>query len=132
MRIVVFGPTGMIGSRIAAELERRDHEVVGASRATGADVTDPARVASVVAGADAVVSAISARSANFTLVDAARSLVDGLRQAGVRRLVVVGGAGSLEVDGGRRLVDAPNFHEEWKPEALAQADALDFYRGVED
>lgn len=132
MRIVVFGPTGMIGSRIAAELERRDHEVVVASRATGADVTDPARVAAVVAGADAVVSAISARSGNFTLVEATRSLVDGLRQAGVRRLLVVGGAGSLEVDGGRRLVDTPDFHEEWKPEALGQADALDFYRGVQD
>jgi uncharacterized protein len=132
MRIVVFGATGMIGSRIAAELQRRDHEVVAASRSTGADVTDPARVAAVVDGADAVVSAVSARTAEYTLVDVGRSLVDGLRRAGVRRLLVVGGAGSLEADGGLRLVDTPDFHEEWKPEALAQADALDFYRGVED
>ena len=132
MKIVIFGPTGVIGSRIVAELERRGHRVVGASRATGADVTDPAQVAETVAGADAVVSAISARTGDFTLADAASSLADGLRRAGVRRLVVVGGAGSLEVQPGVRLVDTPDFHEQWKPEALAQADALEVYRGIED
>ena len=132
MKIVVFGPTGMIGSRIVAELEQRGHEVIGVSRSTGADVTDPANVADVVAGADAVVSAISARGVDYTLTDVARSLTDGLRRAGVRRVLVVGGAGSQEVAPGQRLLDTPDFHEEWKPEAIQGADALEFYRGVDD
>ena len=58
-------------------------------------------------------------------------MLSGLSQAGVRRLVVVGGAGSLEVASGTRLVDTPDFHEEWKPEALGQAEALDLYRSAE-
>ena len=97
MKIVVFGSTGLIGSRIATELEQRDHEVIGASRATGTDITDPASVAAAATGADAVVSAVAARGVDYTLSDVARSLVDGLRRTGVKRLVIVGGAGSLEV-----------------------------------
>jgi uncharacterized protein len=50
----------MIGTRIAAELEQRGHAVTAATRATGADVIDPQSVAGVAAGADAVVSAVSA------------------------------------------------------------------------
>lgn len=132
MKIVVFGPSGMIGSRITAELERRGHEVVGASRSSGTDITDPEAVAAAVAGADAVVSAISARGVDYTLVDVAHSLTEGLRRAGVRRLIVVGGAGSLEVAPGARLVDQPDFPEAWKGEALQGADALAAYRAVDD
>jgi putative NADH-flavin reductase len=132
VKITLFGATGMVGSRIKAELEQRGHDVTGASRATGSDVTDPESVARTAAGADAVVSAVSARGVDYTLVDVARSLTEGLRSAGVRRLIVVGGAGSLEVAPGQRLVDQPDFHEEWKPEALQQADALDAYRAVDD
>jgi uncharacterized protein len=132
MKITLFGPTGMIGSRIAGELAKRHHDVRGASRSTGADVTDPSSVAAAVSGADAVVSAVSARGVDYTLVDVARSLTEGVRRAGVPRLLIVGGAGSLEVATGVRLVDTPDFHDEWKPEALAHADALDFYRGVDD
>src|SRR5438093_1149712 len=132
MKITMFGPTGMIGSRIVAELAQRGHDISGASRSTGADVTNPASVAAAVRGADAVISAVSARGVDYTLVDVARSLTDGTHRAGGRRLLLVGGAGSLEVAAGVRLVDTPDFHDEWKPEALAQADALDFYRGVDD
>ncbi len=62
MRIVVFGSGGMIGSRIAAERGRRGHDLTGASRSTGADISDSASVARVAAGADAIVNAISARA----------------------------------------------------------------------
>jgi putative NADH-flavin reductase len=65
MRIVLFGSRGMIGSRIA--LEQRGHDLTGASRSTGADITDPQSVAGVAAGADAVVSAVSARGVSYTL-----------------------------------------------------------------
>jgi hypothetical protein len=132
MKIVVFGPTGMIGSRIARELEQRGHEVIGASRASGADITDVDAVAAVASGADAVVCAVSARGVDYTLADAARSLTDGLRRAGVRRVVIVGGAGSLAVAPGVRLVDTPDFPEESRLETIQAADALEFYRGVDD
>ena len=132
MNIVVFGATGMIGTRITAELEHRGHAETAATRATGADVTDRQSVASVAAGADAVVGAVSARGVSYTLADVAPALVEGLREAGVRRLLVVGGAGSLEVAPGQRLRDTPDFPEEWKPEVIAQSEALDYYRGVED
>lgn len=66
MHIVVFGATGMIGTRIAAELEQRGHAETAATRATGADVTTPQSVASVAAGADAVVSAASRSVARST------------------------------------------------------------------
>ena len=132
MKIVVFGSTGMIGSRISAELEQRGHEVVGASRATGTDITDPASVADAVTGADAVVSAVSARGVDYTLSDVARSCVDGLRQAGVKRLVVVGGASSLEVAPGVRLLDTPDFPDEFKAEAAQGVEALALFRSISD
>jgi uncharacterized protein len=132
VKIVVFGATGMVGSRITAELEQRGHEVIAATRSTGSDITEAESVASTSAGADAVVSAVSARDGGHTLADVAASLTEGVRRAGVKRLVIVGGAGSLEVAPGMRLVDTPDFHEEWKPEALEQADALEVYRGVGD
>src|SRR5437764_858661 len=132
MKILVVGATGMIGTRITAELEQRGHEVIRATRSSGADITDPASVASVASGADAAVCAVSARGVDYTLADVARSLTEGLRRAGVGRVVIVGGAGSLEVAPGVRLLDTPDFHEEWKPEALQGADALEVYRGVED
>ena len=77
MKIVVFGATGMIGTRIAAELEQRGHAVTAAARATCADVTDLQSVAGVAAGADAVVSAVSARGESYTLADVAPALVEG-------------------------------------------------------
>ncbi|HEY3773169.1 MAG TPA: NAD(P)H-binding protein [Solirubrobacteraceae bacterium] len=132
MKIVLFGPNGMIGSCIATELSDRGHEVVGVSRSSGADITDPAQVASAVEGADVVVCAISNRGAGYTLADVARSLLDGLRRAGAQRLLVVGGAASLEVPGGGRLLDTPDFPEEWKGEAAQGAEALDVYRSVDD
>jgi len=132
MDIVVFGGTGMIGSRIAAELEQRGHTVMIATRSTHHEVTDPASVAEVAAGADAVVSAVSARGTDYTLVDIATALTEGARRAQTERVLVVGGAGSLEVAPGVRLVDTPEFPDEWKPEALEQADTLEFLRGLED
>ena len=56
--------------------------------------------------------------------------MDGLAQARVDRLVVVGGAGSLEVAPGVQLVDTPEFPAAWKGIALAHRDALAVYRGA--
>jgi uncharacterized protein len=147
MRIVVFGSTGTIGSRIASELVHRGHTVrfvtqVGSKPppARGgmvgvvAEVTNPTSVAEAVRGADAVVSAIGPRAgqAPTVLLSAAQGLLQGLRKGGVHRLVVVGGAGSLEVSPGVQLADTPDFPKEWKPVADAHRDALAIYRKEPD
>lgn len=130
MKLIVFGATGLLGSRVADEAERRGHAVTRVSRSSGVDATDPGSVARAAAGHDAALSAVTQHDRPQVLVEAAHALLDGLEQAGVRRLVVAGGAGSLEVAPGRRLMDTPDFHEDWLPEAQAQADALDVYRGA--
>ena len=146
MKIVLFGATGNIGQRITAEALQRGHEVVGVvrdpSRSTSpdtrvnlvkGDATDAGSVAKVASGADVVVSAISPRPNTRglpapRLADAARALIEGTREAGVKRLLVVGGASTLEVAPGLRLLDAPGFPEAYKAEAIEGAESLDVYR----
>jgi uncharacterized protein len=149
MKVVVFGASGAIGRAITAELLARGHTVTAATRrgspveglvvqAVTGDAADPASVARLAAGQDAVASATGPRrdggeDPEASLVSAARGLAEGLRRAGVRRLVVVGGAGSLQVAPGQRLVDTAGFPVAAKPTALAHARALDeVYRGIED
>jgi uncharacterized protein len=132
MKITLFGAGGMIGSRVATELGRRGHQVTKATRSAGIDVTDPQQVAQAANGADAVISAVAARDGSFTLSDVAHSLHDGLREAGVTRLVVVGGAAGLEVAPGEKLFDTPDFPQEWKAEARQGMESLDVYRTFDD
>jgi uncharacterized protein len=149
VKIVVFGASGAIGRGLTAELLERGHTVTAATRSGGpveglvvrsvtGDASDPGSVARLAAGQDAVASATgprrdSAEDPDDSLLGAARGLADGLRRAGVRRLVVVGGAGSLEIAPGQRLLDGPTFPPAWKPTALAHARALDeVYRSIDD
>jgi putative NADH-flavin reductase len=150
MKLVLFGATGNVGRRVAAEALDRGHEVVGVVRDPAAvaspdprvhllrgDATNAESVAEAVRGADAVVSAISPRpnarglpapslSAN------ARALIAGLRAAGVRRVLYVGGASSLEVAPGLALADTPDFPAAYKSEAQEGRDALAVWRGEAD
>ncbi len=146
MKIVLFGATGNVGQRVAQEAHRRGHEVVGvvrdpeASQAPGpgvtlarGDATEAVSVAAVARGADAVVCSISPRRNPRglpapSMAAAARALMAGLRKAGVRRLLVVGGAGSLEVTPGQALVDQPSFPKEYKAEALSLREVLQMLR----
>lgn len=141
MKLIVFGASGLLGTRLVTEALARGHEMTAAARdasrlddrggrvrAVSADATDPGSVTAVAAGHDAALSAVTQHEKPQVLVDAARGLLEGLSRARVRRLVVAGGAGSLKVASGQRLVDTPDFHEEWKPEALAAADALEVFR----
>lgn len=146
MKLVVFGATGNVGQRIVAEALSRGHGVIGVVRDPAAakspdqrvklmkgDATKAGDVASVARGADAVVSAISPRpnarglpapslSAN------SRALIEGLRDAGVKRVLYVGGASSLEVAPGKALADLPDFPEAYREEAREGRDALDIWR----
>ena len=146
MKIVLFGATGNVGRRVAAEALVRGHEVVGVVRdpaaATGSesgaqlvkgDATNVESVAGLAHGADAVVSAISPRPnarglAAPSLVDNARAMIAGLRRAGTKRVLFVGGAGSLEIAPGRQIVDQPGFPQEYKAEALEGRAALEVWR----
>jgi putative NADH-flavin reductase len=146
MKIVLFGATGNIGRRIATEALDRGHDIVGVVREPDkvqapdprvrlvqGDATDAASVAGVVRGADAVVSAISPRPNRRGLVApslgaASRALIAAAKEAGVKRLVVVGGAGTLEIAPGRRLMDTPGFPDAYKAEAQEAADSLAVFR----
>ena len=141
MRIAVYGASGMVGSRIAAEAVARGHQVTGISRggtstvdgvtARAGDASDPGLAAEVAGEHDAVVSALGPSRTEpdeGRFLRTIQNLVDSLGDA---RLVVVGGAGSLEVDG-VRLVDLPDFPAAYKPESLASAEVLEYLRGLPD
>ncbi len=149
MKIVIFGAGGAIGRRIVTEAVERGHDVTAVHRKIPAgrdglrvlsgDVRDPLAVLRALPGQDAVISAVGAGhgapSPDYRVyLDAARALVAALQALRERapRLIVVGGAGSLRAGAGPRLLDTPEFPAEFREEALAQADALDFYRVVSD
>ena len=144
MKIALFGASGMIGSRILQEALARGHEVTVVARdpaklrldhpkahALKGDVLDPASVTAAVLGQDAVISAYGPghHGDPQDVVKAARALVAGVKPAGVQRLLVVGGAGGLEVKPGLQLADTPEFPAAWKPIADAHRDALPVLRG---
>ena len=143
MKIALLGAGGMIGSRIAAEALARGHEVTAVVRTPGklaakharlkevqGDALNAASIAHVVAGQDAVISAISAPEQE-ELLRATAAQIEGVRQARVPRLLVVGGAGTLEVAPGLQLVDAPDFPAAYKPPALAHRAVLAVYRNTD-
>ncbi|VCH59285.1 NAD-dependent epimerase/dehydratase family protein [Burkholderia pseudomallei] len=66
------------------------------------------------------------------VVAVAKALVDGARKAGVKRVVVVGGAGTLEVAPGKQLVDTEGFPDAYKAVALAHRDAYGYLSTVRD
>ena len=136
MNVVLYGASGMIGSRVLNELLHRGHTVTAVVRhpakinVTGVrvvkgDITAEASVAATAKGADAAISAYASPQDQPTaILSATQSLLAGLKKAGVKRLIVVGGAGSLEVAPGVQAVDAPEFPAQWKGIALAHRDVL--------
>lgn len=144
MNIALIGATGFVGSAVLEELLRRQHKVTALARNPGklaardgltvvhADAQDATQVAKAVAGQDAVVNAYNP---GWTVPDihdqflvGTRAIYAGVKQAGVKRLLVVGGAGSLFVAPGVQLVDTPNFPAEYKAGALAAREALNLIR----
>ena len=134
MKIAVAGASGRAGSCITAELARRGHSVTGIARnpdkiaklanvtAVAGDANDRAALAKLWAGHDAAVSSI-----HFTVSDV-ETLIGAAKDSTVPRYLVVGGAGSLEVAPGVRLVTTPNFPAQYKAEAEKGAAFLDRLR----
>ncbi len=142
MKIAIIGATGFVGSGILSEALERGHDVTAIERNPGklaahprltpvkGDATDPDELAALIAGHDLVISAFNPgkdESGKGT-----RSIIDAVKRSGVDRLLVVGGAGTLEVAPGQRLVDQPGFPAEWKDGALKTAAFLDQLRGEAD
>ena len=131
MKIAVTGASGRAGSAITAELARRGHSITAIARnpdriaklagvtAVAGDANDRAALAKLWAGHDAAVSSI-----HFTASDV-ETLIGAAGDSGVPRYLVVGGAGSLEVAPGVRLVTTPNFPAQYKAEAEKGAAFLD-------
>lgn len=130
MKIAMIGATGFVGSRLLNEALDRGHQVTAIvrrperlpahSRLTPvqADVLDVDRLASVLAGHEAVVSAFSAERDSPTkfqdMIDGVKAIIAATKKSGVKRLLAVGGAASLEVAPGRQMFDEPDFPPEWK------------------
>ncbi len=134
MKVALIGASGQAGSRILAELVRRGHQVTAIARhpekiaadagvtAKKGDVFDREGLAALLNGHDVAISAV-----HFTASDP-KILIEAVRASGVKRYFVVGGAGSLEVASGVKLIDTPEFPAIYKAEASKGGEFLDLLR----
>ncbi|WP_102225717.1 NAD(P)-dependent oxidoreductase [Acidimangrovimonas sediminis] len=137
-KVALIGASGNVGTRLLKELSDRGHEVTAIARSpekiaalpgvtpVAGDANDAQSLAALIHGHDAVISATRFVGTDFD------AIAKALRQAGVFRWLVVGGAASLEVAPGKRLLDQPEFPEAYRPEATRGAEVLDQLRGIED
>ncbi|MCA2374778.1 NAD(P)-dependent oxidoreductase [Agrobacterium genomosp. 3 str. CIP 111-78] len=133
-KIALVGASGNAGSRILKELSDRGHQVTAIARAPEkiaslpnvmakkGDVFDQAALSELLRGHDAVISSV-----HFTASDPLK-LIEAVRASGVQRYLVVGGAGSLEIAPGQRVVDLPDFPAAYKAEATKGAEFLDLLK----
>ncbi|MEI2271355.1 NAD(P)H-binding protein [Sphingobacterium sp. ML3W] len=146
MKVAVIGSTGYVGTHLVKELVDRNYQVVALARHTDSipsndkitkvqvDINNHEQLVNALTGADVVISAFNAGWTNPNLYEdftkGALAIQQAVKDAGIKRFIVVGGAGSLLIDG-NRLVDSPDFPQEIKPGALAAADYLDTIRKEE-
>lgn len=145
MKLAIIGASGFVGAPLLEEALQRGHTVTAIVRhpekitntdpnlvVMEGDAQDADTVAQLVAGHDAVLSAYNAGWINPNLYDdfleGSKAIEKGTQQAGVKRLLVVGGAGSLEAAPGVQLVDTPQFPAEWKAGATSARDYLNLLR----
>jgi putative NADH-flavin reductase len=137
MTILLVGASGMIGSRVLAEATSRGHHVIAAARhpekiaagpnvkAVKLDATDNAALTALAKDADVIVSATSPRSGGDPVQEAKAvgdSAIAAAKATG-KRLLVVGGAGSLKFPDGRAVVDT--LPAAYRGEALGMRGVLD-------
>ena len=131
MNVLLIGATGYAGSAILSELVSRGHTVTAVVRNAAklsasdsvrpveADATDPEVLAGLASGKDAVISAYNPGWKNPRLYEDTLEnypkIVEGVRASGVKRLLIVGGAGTLFVKPGVRLIDTGTLPAEWLP-----------------
>jgi putative NADH-flavin reductase len=144
MKIALIGATGFIGSAILKEALDRGHEVMAIVRRPEklkphaklhpqkGDVYNEDDVGRLVAGHDAVISAFNPGWSDSDIynqqVRGSQAIINGVKKAGIKRLLFVGGAGSLEVKPSVQSVDLPEFPSEYKQGALATRESLNMLR----
>lgn len=130
MKLALIGATGYVGAALLEEALSRGHQVTALVRnpqklpqhplltAVQADVHDVATLSNQLRGHDAVLSAFNPGWGSADIreqyIAGSRAIVAATKAAGVARLLVVGGAGSLYVAPGLQLIDTPNFPAEYK------------------
>ena len=131
-KVVLIGANGFVGNAILNELLERGHKVTAVVRhpekvkaenprlsVVGMDVEDSARLTDVCKGHDAVISAYNPGWGNPDMYeDTLRvypEILKAVKASGTGRLLIVGGAGSLFVKPGVRLVDTGTLPEAWLP-----------------
>ncbi|MGY4107591.1 NAD(P)-dependent oxidoreductase [Aeromonas encheleia] len=139
MKIALIGASGFVGTAILNDAINRGHSVTAIVRdlskfkphpqvtAVAVDAQDPQALAEVLKGHDRVISAYNPGWAAPDIHDQYLKGAKAIIAAAVTAhswLLVVGGAGSLEVAPGVQLVDTPDFPAEWKQGALAARDGL--------
>lgn len=137
MKIVVYGATGNAGKEIVKELLARGHQVTGVARQVDSlkalpgvtaqtdDLSDVDAIAAIIKGADAVVTAYQPPPDDpDALVEVTRREIEAVKKAGNMRLLVVGGAGLLEVAPGVTLIKSGHLPPQYLPIATAHERAL--------
>ncbi len=144
MKLAIIGATGFVGSAVLQEALQQGHDVTAIVRhpeklaahpsltAKAVSVFDEAALADVLRGHDAVISAYNPGWTNpdiqSQMIEGSAHIVNATKLAKVPSLLVVGGAGSLEVAPGVQLVDTPQFPAEWKEGALGAREVLNQLR----
>lgn len=147
MKVAVIGATGFVGQNLVNELANRGHEVLAIARNTekvaesanvktaNVDVLDQTALANAVNGYDVVVSAFNPGWTNPNIfedfIKGVQAIQAGVKASDVERLIVIGGAGSLYIDG-HQLVDGEGFPAEIKPGATAARDYLNTLRNEKE
>ena len=149
MKIALIGASGFVGSHILQELLNRKHKVTAIVRnpekitiqhplltiAKG-DVLKVEVVAELVKNHDIVVSAYNPGWSNPAIynefIAGTNAIREGTKKAGVKRLLIIGGAGSLYIAPGIQLIDSPGFPEAYKPGASAARDYLKIIQEEKD
>ncbi|GGG53693.1 NAD(P)-dependent oxidoreductase [Hymenobacter glacieicola] len=140
MKIALIGATGFVGPKLLHEALNRGHQVTAIVRdpaklteqhenltvVTG-DVNQVDELAQQLAGHDVVLSSFNAGWTNPNLYEdflqGSRNIEAATEKSGVKRLIAIGGAGSLYLNG-QQLVDGPEFPANIKPGATAARDYL--------
>jgi len=149
MKVALIGASGFVGSHILHELLDRGHQVTAIVRhpekvnaqhsnlvVKKGDVYNEKELAELVKGQEAVISAFNPGWTNPNIYEdflaGSKTIQQAVKAAGVKRLIVIGGAGSLEVAPGVQLIDTPQFPAEYKPGASGARDYLNIIKQEKD
>ncbi|MBX2947792.1 MAG: NAD(P)H-binding protein [Crocinitomicaceae bacterium] len=147
-KVALIGATGFVGTQILHELVNRNVVVKAIARNTekiepsplvepvAVNINNEEELQQALSGVDAVISAYNAGWTNPNIYDdflaGSKTIENAVKNAGVKRYIVIGGAGSLYIDEQTQLVDTPQFPAEIKAGALAARDYLTHLKGEND